>query len=95
MKTRIRQEKYNPFLKRKELVIDIEGPEEATPSKAALQQLISKEISKDVESIEIIDIMPSHGMPRSVARVFVWDEKKVKDMSKKEEKSEEVKTPSE
>lgn len=88
MKTEIVQDRYNPFLKRKELVIDIENPEEPTPSKAQLQHLLAKEVNKDVENIEILDIFSGHGIPRSKARVFVWDEKKVKDLAKKEEKPE-------
>lgn len=92
MKHDIKNEKYNKFLKRKELLIDIENPEEATPSKAGLQQLLAKEAGKDVEHFEIVDIMPSHGLPRSSARVFVWDEKKAKDLSKKEEPKEEAKS---
>ncbi len=96
MKTEVVKEKYNQFLKRKELVIDIDNTAETTPSKASIQHLLAKEIGKDVEHIEILDIMPSHGMPRSTARVFVWDEKIAKDMAKKEakeEKTEEVEQP--
>ena len=94
MKTEITKEKYNPFLKRKELVVDIDNTKETTPSKAVIQHLLAKESGKDVEHIEILDIMPSHGLPRSTARVFVWDEKIAKDMAKKEikeEKTEEAK----
>ena len=88
MRTEIAKEKYNPFMKRKELVVGIENPEEPTPQKAALQQLLAKEMGKEVEHIEVYDIMPENGMPKAVARVFIWDEKKVKDLSKKEEKAE-------
>ncbi len=88
MKTEIAKEKYNPFMKRKELVVGIENPEEPTPQKAALQQLLAKEIGKEVEHIEVYDIMPENGMPKATAHVFIWDEKKAKDLSKKEEKPE-------
>jgi len=87
MKTDILQEKYNIFLKRKELLIDIDNTEEPTPSKAALQQLIAKQLNADVGHIEILDIMPKTGMPKAAARIFLWDEKRVEDLSKlKEEK---------
>ena len=88
MKTEIVQNKYNPLLKRKELVVNIENPEEPTPAKAALQHLLAKETGKDVENIEILDIFSSHGMPKSVVRAFIWDEKRVRDLAKKEEKQE-------
>ncbi len=82
MKTEIIDEKHNQFMKRKELVITIENPEEATPQKAALQQLIAKEHNMDVESVDIRDIMQEYGVSRAKARVFIWDEKKVADLSK-------------
>lgn len=87
----ITKENYNTFLKRKELIVNTENPEEATPAKAVLQQHIAKHFSKDVESIEILDIMPKKGMARSIARIYVWDEKKVADLSKPKEEKEEKK----
>jgi ribosomal protein S24E len=86
MKTKIAKEKYNQFLKRKELIVSIENPEEPTPAKDALQQLLAKEMNIEIEHIEILDIQPKRGIPMSTARIFVWDEKKIQ---KKEESKEE------
>lgn len=88
MKTEVLSEKSNPFLKRKEIVVEIENPEEATPSKAAVQQLLAKTLSKDAECVEIIDIFQGKGVSKAKARINLWDEKKVKDLSKKEEQKE-------
>lgn len=85
MKVEIKKEYYNKFLKRKELDVDIEHPEEATPSTAALQQIVSKQASTPAESTEIMEIITAMGAPVSKGLVFVWDDKKVKDLSKKEE----------
>jgi ribosomal protein S24E len=86
MKADITSERYNPFLKRKELVISIENPAEPTPRKAALQQLIAKQTKRDVENVEVLDVFSGSGAPKSIARVHVWDEKKVPDLSKPAEK---------
>jgi ribosomal protein S24E len=88
MKINVINEKYNPFLKRKELEVSIEHETASTPSKAALQVLVSQEMKKPVEHIEIVNIYSSHGKPTSVSSIFLWDEKKVKDLSKKEESKE-------
>jgi small subunit ribosomal protein S24e len=91
MKTEIKQQKNNPYLKRKELVVEIENPEESTPSKIAIQQAISKAVNKPVEHIEIIDIMQGKGVSKALARINVWDEKKMDDLSKPKQPAEEAK----
>jgi len=87
MKVEIKEENYNRFLKRKELDIEIEHPEEATPSTAALQQLVARQASAPVDKTEVKEIFSAIGAATSKGIVFVWDEKTVKDLSKKEEKT--------
>ena len=82
MKTSVINEKDNPLLKRKELHIDIDHDGSATPAKAELQQLLSKEFKKDVESVDIKNIFSDAGSSSSKATVFIWEEKKVEDLSK-------------
>jgi ribosomal protein S24E len=74
MKVNISEEKKNPFLKRKELTVDIDHESEASPSKAAVQQYLAKELKTEAEKIEIKSIFTDAGMPRSKARVFAWEE---------------------
>jgi len=85
MKIEVKSENYNKFLKRKELRLDIVHPEESTPAMAVVQQYIAKEKSVPVEKTEIIEIISSRGSPTSKCLAFLWDEKIVKDLSKKEE----------
>lgn len=91
MRLEIKNEKTNPLMKRKELLIEIENPEECTPSRAGVQMLLSKQISTEPEKIEIVKIISESGMPKSKAHVFIWDEKKVEDLSKKKEEAKESK----
>ncbi len=92
MKVEIKEERQNPFLKRSELKVDIDHSGESTPKKAELQQWIAKEKKKDVTSIEIVDIVSDTGKSVAKANVFLWDEKKVSDLSKEPAKEE---TPAE
>lgn len=85
MRLEIKSENYNRFLKRKELDVEIEHPEEATPSTAAIQQTVAKQSNSQVEKTEVKEIFSVLGAPISKGLVFVWDEKTVKDLSKKEE----------
>ena len=82
MKIHILKEKKNPFLKRHELVVDIEHHGQHTPSKAAVQQHIAKEKNKDVTSVEVVDINSHAGKDNAISNVLIWDEKKVRDYSK-------------
>lgn len=92
MKISIISEKNNPLLLRKELKIDIEHDNSATPSKTELQQFLSKEFKKDVEQIDIRNIFSDSGISKSKAKVFLWEEKRVADLSKAvKEKVKEIK----
>lgn len=93
MKIDITKEKENPLLKRKEISVKIDHPEEATPSKAALQQLVAKQLNVEIEKTDVRYIFSGTGTASSRAAVFLWNEKKVEDLSKikKEKKTEEKK----
>jgi ribosomal protein S24E len=84
MKTNKENEKYNRFLKRKEINLLVEHPEEATPSMAALQQLVAKENGVGAEKVEVVEVKTPTGSTKSKCLIFIWDEKTVKDLSKKE-----------
>ena len=88
MKLEIAGEKINPYLKRKELSISIDHSSESTQSKAALQQLLSKELRKEIAHIDIRDVFSGKGIANAKARVFVWEEAKAQDLSKVVKKKE-------
>jgi ribosomal protein S24E len=90
MKIEIESKKENPFLKRTELKVNIDHTSNSTPSKAALQQILSKELNKDPEYIEVRNIFSVHGIAASTSQVFVWQDKRVPNlMETKEQKPEE------
>lgn len=82
MRLEIKNEKYNRFLKRKELDILIEHPEEATPSTASVQQLLAEQAGSQTEKTEIKEIISDKGAPMSRCLAYVWDEKTVKDLQR-------------
>ena len=88
MKVKTINEKENPLFKRKELSLEIEHEESKTPAKAELQKEMAKHLKKDVQQIEIKSIFSDCGTAKSKAKVFVWEEKKVPDLSKAVKKEE-------
>jgi len=93
MKIKIVDEKQNPFLKRKELLIEIDHEGEATPSFDALQQFIIRETKEDPQKVEILNIYSSKGAAIAKSQVHIWEEKKIinKKKVKKEKKPKEEK----
>ena len=91
MKMNVIKERVNPYMKRREIVLDIEHEAESTPNKAAVQELLARQISADREKIEIIDIVSEKGIAKSKSTVFIWQETPVKKVKKTAEKAKEEK----
>ena len=92
MKMRILNEKENPLLKRKEIIVSMDYDGKATISKAELQKMLSEELKTSIDSVEVTKIFSEFGTPRGKAWIKVWKEKKVPIYSEvKKEKAEKPK----
>ncbi|MBI5332720.1 MAG: hypothetical protein HZB65_04050 [Candidatus Aenigmarchaeota archaeon] len=87
MKFTIVNEKDNPHMKRKQLVLAVDHVGGATPSMTGLQTVLSNEFSIEPERIEIKSIYSLKGLSQSKASVFIWEENKVENLSKPKEES--------
>ena len=88
-------EKQNPYMKRKEIILELDHAIESTPSKAAVQELLAKQLSAEKEKIEIIDIVSETGLAKSKSHIFVWEETPVKKIKKAETKEQKENVKSE
>ena len=95
MKIQIIDEKENPMLKRRELVVSIDYEGGSTISKADLQKNLSEELNANIENVEVSKILSEIGLTRGKAWIKVWKEKKVPIYSeiKKEKKPAKKKPP--
>ena len=96
MKFDVLEEKENPVLKRKEIIISLNYGKGTTPSKADLQKAVSEQLNANIENIEITKILSEIGKPMGKAWIKIWQEKKVplydkKKTEVKEEPAAEVK----
>ncbi len=82
MKLDVISERHNPLLARKEMQVSAWHPEEPTPSRAQVQQLVSKQLGADVTKIDVRNIFSKIGASKSDIKIFIWDNKKVDDLSK-------------
>ncbi|GEM_PF-3157768 len=82
MKIHVLTEKENPYMKRKEFVLSVDHSSAPTPANAGLQQHLAKEWKAEAEQVEIRHIYSQVGRQASKVHAFLWNEKKVADLSK-------------
>ena len=85
MKFIIINEKDNPHMKRKQLLLSVDHVSGATPSLAGLQTVLSREFNTEPEKIEIKSIHSLKGRQQSKATIFIWSENKVENLNKPKE----------
>ena len=95
MKFNLIEEKENPLLKRKELLLSIDYEGGSTPSKAELQKFLAEQLSANIENLEISKVLSETGLTRGKAWIKIWEEKKIPLYSegKKKAKPEAEQTP--
>jgi len=76
MEFRIVSEKYNPFFKRKEIEILFIHPAEPTPSKETIKKILKEKYGVEESQIEINYVLSKIGMPESLAKVKIYEEKR-------------------
>ncbi len=82
------EEKNNPLLKRKEVLVSIDYDGGSTPSKADLQKSLAKDLGVNLESLEITKVLSETGMSKGKAWLKLWEEKKVPIYTTKKQKTE-------
>jgi len=73
MEIKIIQEKNNPLLKRKELLLEIDHNNKATPSREELANEISKMFNVEKEKIVIDYILSIRGYSKSKAKIKIYE----------------------
>lgn len=77
MKFNVIEEKENPLLKRKELLLSIDYEGGSTPSKAEMQKILAEQLNANIENLEISKVLSEIGLTRGKAWVKIWEEKKI------------------
>ncbi|MEM5797897.1 MAG: hypothetical protein QXP39_00620 [Candidatus Aenigmatarchaeota archaeon] len=72
MKLEVVQERDNPILKRKELLLNIEHTGKATPTRVELLPVIAKQVNVDEKHIIIDYIRTSTGTNNSLVKVQIY-----------------------
>ena len=77
MKLNITEEKENPLLKRKSVILNLDFEKGATASKADLQKRIAEHYKVEPKHVEIIKVLTKTGNFQGKAWANVWEEKEI------------------
>ena len=71
MEMEILQEKENPFLKRREVLVRVFHPSSPTPSKEQAKEMIAEKFSCDKEKVNIVYIFSDTGRPSTRIKFYL------------------------
>jgi ribosomal protein S24E len=86
VKLKVLEEKGNPMLKRKDLMIEVNHSGEATPKVYDMAQEIAKKFNTKLENIEIVYLFTEKGIAKSKVNARIWEKGSPKVVKKKEKK---------
>lgn len=95
MNFEIINEKENPLLKRKEVLVSLDYQGGSTPSKADMQKTLSEHFKVNIENVEISKIISETGLSRGKAWIKIWKDKKVQIYSELKKKETDEEQPKE
>jgi ribosomal protein S24E len=73
LELKIRQEQYNPLLKRKEIHAEVDHDQSGTPSRVDLRKAIASKYGVKPDSVYVIDVKTKTGTQSALCRVQVYD----------------------
>ena len=74
MDFKIKQDTYNPLLKRKEVFVEVDHDGQGTPSRIDLRKAIATKYGTKPENVYVVDIDTKTGTQSAVCAVQVYDD---------------------
>ena len=71
---KVKQDTYNPLLKRKEVSIEVEHDGQGTPSRIELRKAVASKFSTKPENVYVIDVETKTGTQNALCLVEVYDD---------------------
>ena len=74
MDFKVKQDTYNPLLKRKEVSVEVEHESQGTPSRLDLRKAVASKYSTKTENVYVIDVESKTGTQNALCSVEVYDD---------------------
>jgi len=74
---KVKQDTYNPLLKRKEVSVEVEHEGQGTPSRVDLRKAVASKFSTKPENVYVIEVETKTGTQNAVCQIEVYDDAQV------------------
>lgn len=74
MEFKIKQDTYNPLLKRKEILLEVDHENAGSPSRVSLKDAVATKLSTKSENVFVLDVSTRTGSQSSTCKVEVYDD---------------------
>ncbi|HYB83716.1 MAG TPA: 30S ribosomal protein S24 [archaeon] len=74
MDLKVKQDTYNPLLKRKEVSLEVEHEGQGTPSRVDLRKAVASKFSTKPENVYVIDVETKTGTQNALCQVEVYED---------------------
>lgn len=74
MDLKVKEDTYNPLLKRKELCLEVEHEEAGSPSRTSLREAVASKYSTKSENVFVLGIETKTGSQTSTCKIQVYDD---------------------
>ena len=74
MDFKIKQDTYNPLLKRKEVSLEVDHESQGTPSRVDLRKAVASKYNTKTENVYIVDVETGTGTQNALCSVEVYDD---------------------
>ena len=71
---KVKQDTYNPLLKRKEVSLEIEHEGQGTPSRIDLRKAVASKFSTKLENVYVIEVETKTGTQNALCQIEVYDD---------------------
>jgi small subunit ribosomal protein S24e len=71
---KVKQDTYNPLLKRKEVSVEVEHEGQGTPSRVDLRKAVASKFSTKPENVYVIEVETKTGTQNAVCQIEVYDD---------------------
>jgi ribosomal protein S24E len=74
MEIKVKNESYNPLLKRKEITLEIEHKGEGTPQRFDIRKRMASRLNTKIDNLFVVSVDTSTGLQRSTCSLQVYDD---------------------
>ena len=74
MDLKVKQDTYNPLLKRKEVSLEVEHEGQGTPSRIDLRKAVASKFSTKPENVYVIEVETKTGTQNAICQIEVYDD---------------------